>query len=334
MGTAMASKYGRPTLICTPLAASTSSGNTVPTSTVKVKSTKSRLFSEERALAAHRVAERAVRGQRVHAEREQHHAEDQRDGEEDEDRRADRALGEGVDGVEDAGARHERAQDREQERGQDQRHRPALQDALALGEDRGVQRRGGGEPGQERRVLHRVPGPVAAPAQHLVRPPAAEHDGHGEEDPRQQQPRRAARHEVVAEPAAQERGARRGRTGSSSPRSRGTGTAGGSSSARGSGAAGSPARPRAGGASRRPCATARPPAPAPASASALAPALQRIQIESQPGQGQLASSSPGGAEHNRIVPGHRGTQVAEPRRAIRRSPPSPRSPTSGPGAPR
>jgi hypothetical protein len=41
----MLSKYGRPTLICFPFTASTMSGKTVPISTVKVKSTKSRLLT-------------------------------------------------------------------------------------------------------------------------------------------------------------------------------------------------------------------------------------------------------------------------------------------------
>jgi hypothetical protein len=43
----MRSKYGRPTLICTPRAASTTSGNTVPSSTVKVNSTNTRLLTRK-----------------------------------------------------------------------------------------------------------------------------------------------------------------------------------------------------------------------------------------------------------------------------------------------
>src|SRR6266478_6005566 len=45
MGTDIRSKYGRPTLICTPRTASTMRGNTVPSSTVKVKRTKSRFWT-------------------------------------------------------------------------------------------------------------------------------------------------------------------------------------------------------------------------------------------------------------------------------------------------
>ena len=123
-------------------------------------------------------------------------------------------------------------------------------------EQRRVQRRGRREPRQERRVLHRVPGPVAAPAQHLVGPPAAEHDRHGEEDPGHQQPGPQRAQEVVAQAAREERRARRGRRGWSCRRSPGRGTAGGSPSAGGSAAAGSARARRA--APGRPSGTAAP----------------------------------------------------------------------------
>ena len=110
----------------------------------------------------------------------------------------------------------------------DQRDRPALQHALALGEQRRVQRGGGGQPGQERGVLDRVPGPVAAPAEHLVGPPAAEHDRAGEEDPRHAAARCAAAAGSRGRAGRRAAPRRRGRTGSSCRRSRGRGTAGGS----------------------------------------------------------------------------------------------------------
>ena len=80
-----------------------------------------------------------------------------------------------------------------------------LSDALALGQERRVQRGGRGQPGQERRVLDRVPRPVPAPAQHLVGPPAAEHDRDREEDPRQQQPVAQRAEEVVAQAPGEQR---------------------------------------------------------------------------------------------------------------------------------
>ena len=61
------------------------------------------------------------------------------------------------------------------------------------------------QPGHERRVLDRVPEPPAAPAELVVRPPAAEHDAAGEEAPRERRPRpRPARPRGV-EPAAEQR---------------------------------------------------------------------------------------------------------------------------------
>src|SRR2546426_874214 len=70
-----------------------------------------------------------------------------------------------------------------------------------------MERRRGGEPGQERGVLHRVPGPVPSPAEHLVGPPAAEHDRAGEEDPGCEQEVAQRPDEVVPQPADEERGA-------------------------------------------------------------------------------------------------------------------------------
>src|SRR5258708_12682698 len=68
-----------------------------------------------------------------------------------------------------------------------------------------MQRGRGGEPWQQRRVLDRVPGPVAAPPEDFVRPPAAEHDGDGEEDPRYEDRRAERAQEAMAEAAPHER---------------------------------------------------------------------------------------------------------------------------------
>src|SRR5436305_15264201 len=70
-----------------------------------------------------------------------------------------------------------------------------------------MERRGGGEPGQERGVLYRVPGPVPSPAEHLVGPPAAEHDRASEEDPGDEQEVAQRPDEVVSQAPDEEGGA-------------------------------------------------------------------------------------------------------------------------------
>ncbi len=93
-----------------------------------------------------------------------------------------------MDAVEDAGPGQEGAQDGERERGAQQRQVPDPQHAAPLLHHHRVEVGGGREPGQERGVLDRVPGPEAAPAQHLVAPPGAHGDADGEAAPGQQRP--------------------------------------------------------------------------------------------------------------------------------------------------
>ena len=69
-----------------------------------------------------------------------------------------------------------------------QRQVPDPQQPPPLLDEHRVQIGGGAQPGQDGGVLHRVPGPEAAPAEHLVRPPGAEQDPDGEEAPREQRP--------------------------------------------------------------------------------------------------------------------------------------------------
>ena len=70
--------------------------------------------------------------------------------------------------------------------------------------------RGGGEPREQRRVLDRVPAPEAAPAEHRVAPPRAEHDADREEAPRDER-RTADRGEPsFTESSGDERGDREG----------------------------------------------------------------------------------------------------------------------------
>ena len=103
-----------------------------------------------------------------------------------------------------------------------------------------------GEPRQQRRVLDRVPAPVAAPAEHLVAPPRAEDDADGEEAPRDE--RRAARvgEPALAEAAGDRAPRSRTRTGREPDVARGRASAGGTPSAGGSAAAGSGPRPSSG----------------------------------------------------------------------------------------
>ena len=49
-----------------------------------------------------------------------------------------------------------------------------------------MQVRGGREPRHQRDVLNRIPAPVAAPSEHVVRPPHAKHEACGLEAPREQ----------------------------------------------------------------------------------------------------------------------------------------------------
>ena len=85
-----------------------------------------------------------------------------------------------------------------------------LKAAALLGDRQRVDQRGADQPRHERRVLHRVPEPPAAPAQLVVGPPASrarcrgeEHPGHGGPRPRPARPRRI-------EPARQQCGDREG----------------------------------------------------------------------------------------------------------------------------
>ena len=118
------------------------------------------------------------------------------------------ALGEGVHRVEHARAGEERAEDRQRERGAEQRQVPDAQHPAPLLHHHRVEVGGAGEPRQERRVLDRVPRPVAAPAEHLVAPPRPEHDADGEEAPREQRPAAGLDEPPLADPAGDQRGDR------------------------------------------------------------------------------------------------------------------------------
>ena len=108
--------------------------------------------------------------------------------------------------VEHARAGEERAEDGEAERGAQQRQVPDPQHPAALLHHHRVDVGGAGEPRQEAGVLDRVPRPVAAPAEHLVAPPGAEHDADGEEAPGEQRPAAGLQQPALADPPGHQRG--------------------------------------------------------------------------------------------------------------------------------
>ena len=86
-----------------------------------------------------------------------------------------------------------------------ERHVPPLEHAPLFLDHHRVQERRHREPGQEAGVLHRVPGPVAAPAQLDIGPPHAQRDADGEEEPRDQGPLPDGDDPAGVQPAAQQR---------------------------------------------------------------------------------------------------------------------------------
>ena len=66
--------------------------------------------------------------------------------------------------------------------------------------------RGAGEPRQEAGVLHRVPPPHAAPAEHLVAPPSAEQDPDGQEPPGVQRPSPGGHQPALTDTPGDQRG--------------------------------------------------------------------------------------------------------------------------------
>ena len=141
------------------------------------------VVGEEGALARHRRVDRPGRPQPVTAPTDQ--AEGDRDDEHEERQqpRADVAVAEGVHRLEHAGSCEEGAEDRQAERGAEQRQVPHAEHPSALLHHHRVEVGGAGEPREQRGVLHGVPSPEAAPPEHLVAPPGAEDDPDGEEAP-------------------------------------------------------------------------------------------------------------------------------------------------------
>ena len=99
------------------------------------------------------------------------------------------------------GPRQERAEDGQRERRDRQGEVPDPHQAAPLLHERRVEVGGPAEPGQQGRVLDRVPPPEAAPTEHLVRPPGTEHDADGQEREGHQGPSPALDLPAVTHPA-------------------------------------------------------------------------------------------------------------------------------------
>ena len=164
------------------------------------------VVGEERALPRQRRVDGAGRAQAVTAppDQGQRHGDDE--AEEHEQVGADRPVTEGVDARQHAGAGQERAQDGQRERGHEQAEVPDPQHPPAFLDEHGVDVGGAGEPRQEAGVLDRVPRPHAAPAEHLVAPPAAEQDADRQEGPREQRPAAGLHQPALADPAGDQGG--------------------------------------------------------------------------------------------------------------------------------
>ena len=82
-----------------------------------------------------------------------------------------------------AGSGYEGAEYREKKSDYEQDQVPLLEHLLSLLDHYGVKKRGGGEPGHERRVFDRVPRPVSSPAELKVGPPGSEKKTGAQEHP-------------------------------------------------------------------------------------------------------------------------------------------------------
>ena len=82
-----------------------------------------------------------------------------------------------------------------------QQQSPAAKQAALLRDCQRMNQRRAHEPRHERGVLYRIPDPPAAPAELVVRPPAAERDAYREKEPRDDRPRpRPARPGLIESP--------------------------------------------------------------------------------------------------------------------------------------
>ncbi len=206
IGMAIRSKNGAPTEILSLLTASTMSGKTVPSSTTNANAANSRLLAKN---APSRDTGESIRpGDLSRSPRQPMSPTDTATTSPKNPSSSGpiARVREGVHRLDDAGAGEERPEDREAERGAQQRQVPDAQHPAPLLHHDRVQVRGAAQPRQERRVLDRVPRPVPAPTQHLVAPPGAEDDAGGEEAPGEQRPATGLDQPALADPAGDQRG--------------------------------------------------------------------------------------------------------------------------------
>ena len=115
-------------------------------------------------------------------------------------------VGEGMDRLHDPAAREEGPEEAEPVGQPDQHQVPGLQHVALFLDHHRVDVGGPRDPRHQRRVLDRVPGPVAPPAEDLVRPAPPEHDPHREHAPGEERPASRRAEPGRAQLAGHERG--------------------------------------------------------------------------------------------------------------------------------
>ncbi len=166
-----------------PVKSSEISGKKVPQADHRGERHEEQVVDQEDGLARDQRVDPLLRAQVVEPRDDQRRRADQDDADQAEDVGPDGAVAEGVDRLQHAGADEEGAEQRQREGGDDQAGVPDLQHPpLLLDHDR-VQEGGADQPRHQRRVLDRVPGPVAAPAELGVGPAGAEQQAEAEEGP-------------------------------------------------------------------------------------------------------------------------------------------------------
>ena len=159
------------------------SGKKVPQKIAARERDQQQVVDDEDGLARDQRVDPLLRAQVVEAGDDQRRRADQHHPDQAEDVGPDGAVAEGVDRLQHAGADEEGAEQRQREGGDDQAGVPDLEHAALLLDHHRVQEGGADQPRHQRRVLDRVPGPVAAPAELGVGPAGAEQQAEAEEGP-------------------------------------------------------------------------------------------------------------------------------------------------------
>ncbi len=111
-----------------------------------------------------------------------------------------------MDGGQHAGAGEKGAEDHQHIGQDDQEHVPVFEHALLLLHHYRMQESSPAQPGHEGRDLDRIPAPITAPAEHVIRPPAAQDQAQREEQPGHQRPAPGDPDPAVIGPARDQRG--------------------------------------------------------------------------------------------------------------------------------